>query len=59
MTLKAKIELKEHALIDVAWVHRFTPNLRIVCSKQVNLTNLLHEPSKSNLQIGTFLEVTL
>jgi hypothetical protein len=47
LQVKAKLDLGNELSLDIATVHRLTPNFRLVCTKKINLTNLCHEPTRS------------
>jgi hypothetical protein len=58
-SIKTRIDLKDDVSVDLSTIHRLTPNLRFICAKRINISNLCHDPARSAFSLGTLLEFTL
>ena len=56
LTLKCKLEAQKEILLSCSWIHRVNKNIKFVFSDEKNLTNMIHEPAKSNYNFGVMLE---
>ena len=59
ITLKAKVDLKDEALFDLAWVHRLSPRVRFAFTHQLNLSSLSKDQPAPGVLFGTSVELSL
>lgn len=59
VTLKTKFDAKKASTLSFSWVQQFSKNLRFVFTDNIDLTNVINEPARSNFNFGTLVEWTI
>jgi hypothetical protein len=56
---KTKLQLKKEVDFSFSWIHKLDKNLKMVWTDNINLSNLVNEPSKSVYTFGASFQWNL
>ena len=59
ITFKTKFDVKKSVTLTASWIHQFSKNLRFVFTDNLDLTNAISEPAKTNYNFGALIEWTI